>query len=65
MERRGSGAIDQDVIDPGAGPAERVFGDTDIMGDLVGGLEADSVDLLGQHVGIPPDSFDGLVTIGL
>ena len=42
--RRG---FQQDVIDAGAGSIERILGDADVLGDLIGGLEADPVDVLG------------------
>jgi hypothetical protein len=43
--RRG---FQQDVIDTGAGSTERIPGDSDVLRDLVGGLEPDAVNIFGQ-----------------
>ena len=44
---------------------ERILGDSDVLGDLVGGLEADAVDVFGQHVRIVLDLPNRLIPIRL
>ena len=46
-------------------PLFAVDGDAQLLRDLVGGLEADAPDVLGQPIGIGFNGRDGLVPIGL
>src|ERR1022692_1327907 len=48
-----------------AGSCERIPGDADILGDLVGGLEADAVDVFGEHVRVVLDLPDRLIPVCL
>src|SRR5262249_29850441 len=44
---------------------ERIKRHTHLLRDLVGGLEADAVNLLRQEIGIGPDLFDGGFAVSL
>ena len=48
----------------GAGPDQRIHRDTDLLCDLVGGPEADAVNVLGQRVGIGLNLLDCALTVG-
>src|SRR5260363_415280 len=43
----------------------RVFGDIQLSGEGIGGLESDAVDIAGQTVGILLNPGDGLISVGL
>src|SRR6266852_1981471 len=53
------------MVDARPCPVERVPRNPDLLRDLVGGREADPVEVLRQHVGIAPHLLDCLLTIGL
>src|ERR1035441_482085 len=53
------------MVQTGTGTDERVDGDGDPLGDLVGGLEADAVDVLGQAVWVELDLLDRALAAGL
>ncbi len=55
----------QDMVDARPCPVERVSRNPDLLRDLVGGREADPVDVFRQHVGIAPHLLDCLLAIGL
>jgi hypothetical protein len=57
--------LQQYVVDPGAGPAHRVLGNANILGDLIGSLETDAIDIFGQDVRVATNPLDGLVAVGL
>ncbi len=50
---------------PGLRPHQGVARDAQALGDGVGGLEADAVDIEGQAVGVLAHLLDGLVAVGL
>ena len=54
----------QHVVDARPCPIERVPRNPDLLRDLVGGREADPVDILRQHVGIAPHFLDCLLAVG-
>src|ERR1039458_9008663 len=55
----------QHVVDARLCPILRVPRNPDFLRNLVGGREADPVDVLRQHVGIAPHLFDCLLAVGL
>jgi hypothetical protein len=55
----------QHVIDARTCPVERISRNPDLLRDLVGGREADPVDVLRQRVGIAPHLLDCLLAISL
>jgi hypothetical protein len=59
------GRFQQHVVDARPRPVERVSRNPDLLRDLVGSGEADSVDVLRQHVGIVPHLLDRLLAVGL
>ncbi len=55
----------QNMVDARPCPIDRVSRNPDLLGDLVGGREADAVDVFRQHVGIAPHFLDCLLAVGL
>jgi hypothetical protein len=55
----------QHVVDARPCPIERVSRNSNLLRDLVGGREADPVDVLRQHVRIAPHLLDCLLAVGL
>src|ERR1700756_3932270 len=53
------------MVDARPSPVDRVFGNPDLLGDLVGGRETDPVDVFRQHVRITPHLLDCLLAVGL
>src|SRR6266568_3738786 len=53
------------MVDASPRPVERVSRNPNFLGDLVGGREADPIDVLRQHVWIAPHLFDCLLAVGL
>ena len=60
-----AGRLDQHMAQPGAGAEQRIHGDANLLGDLVGGFEADAVDVLCQAVWVGLDFVDCALDIGL
>ncbi len=60
-----SGDLLQHVAHAGLGADEGVVRDSQLLGDGVGGLEADAMDVEGEPVGVLADLLDRLVPIGL
>src|ERR1035441_7428835 len=60
-----AGRLQQDMVQTGAGPEDRVVRDADLLRDLVGGLEADAVDVLGQAIRVHLDLIDRALPIRL
>ncbi len=50
--------------DGGACAKRAICGDSERLGDLVSGQEADATDIGGEAVGIFADGLDGLVAVG-
>ena len=69
LDRQGAvpvaGRLQQDMVQTGAGTDDRVVRDADLLRDLVGGLEADAVDVLGQAVWVGLDLLDRALAVGL
>ncbi len=55
------GQLVEDVEDPRLRAEFRIPGEAQLLGDLVGGDEADPEDVRGQAVGVLPDDVDRLV----
>src|SRR5271166_5969625 len=55
----------QDMVDAGPCPIKRIPRDSNLLSNLVGGREADSIDVFRQHVRIAPHFLDRLLAIGL
>src|SRR2546425_12192163 len=53
------------MVDARPSPVERVSRNPDLLGDLVGGREADAVNVFRQHVWIAPHLLDCLLAVGL
>jgi hypothetical protein len=53
------------MAEASTGPHDRVVRDADLLGDLVGGLEADAVDVLCQAVWVGLDLLDRALAVGL
>ena len=58
------GRFQQDMVDARPSPVERVSRNSNLLRDLVGGREADPVDVFRQHVGIAPHGLNCLLAIG-
>src|SRR5260370_37866352 len=54
----------QDVANGGAGPQRRGPIDSQPLGQLLGGLEADAPNIRRESIGIGADELDSLVAIG-
>src|SRR5574337_527177 len=59
-----TGQLAQDIDHAGLDPQERMLLDPDRLGDPIGGLEADPIDVLGQPVRIFLDNSDGGFSVG-
>src|SRR2546428_1537839 len=59
------GRFQQYMVDARPCPIERVSRNPDSLGDLVGGREADPVDVFREHIGIALHLFDCLLAVGL
>jgi len=59
------GRFRQDMVDARPRPVERVSGNPNLLGDLIGGREADPVDVFRQRVRIAPHLLDCLLAVGL
>ena len=57
------GQLVEDVEDPRLRPELRILGEAQLLGDLVGGDEADPEDVRRQAVGVLPDDVDRLVPV--
>src|ERR1035437_5819329 len=53
------------MVDAGPRPIKRIPRNSNLLRDLIGGREADPVDVLRQHVRIAPHLLDCLLPIGL
>ena len=53
------------MVDACPRPVERISRNPDSLGDLVGGREADPVDVFREHIGIALHLFDCLLAVGL
>src|SRR5664280_577286 len=53
------------MVDAGPRPIKRIPRNSNLLRDLIGGREADPVDVLRQHVRIAPYLLDCLLPIGL
>src|ERR1035437_7776886 len=51
------------MVDPRPRPIERISGNPKFLGNLVGGREADAVDVFRKHVRIAPYLFNCLFTV--
>ncbi len=60
-----AGDLLQDVAHAGLGADQGVVGDAEALGDGIGGLEPDAVDVQRQAVGVLPHPLDRLVAVGL
>src|SRR5688500_1804227 len=58
------GRLDQNMAQARTGTNQGIEGDADLLGNLVGGLEADAVDVLGQSVRIGLDLVDCALPVG-
>jgi len=68
IERKGAvslvGGLDEDVAQSRAGAQQRIEWDSELSGDLVGGFEAYSRDVLGEAVWILANLLDRMFAIG-
>src|SRR5438552_7836771 len=53
------------MVDACFSPVDRISRNPDLLRDLVGGREADAVDVFRQQVGIAPHGLNRLLAIGL
>ena len=60
-----AGGFQQNVAQSGTGPDKRVVGDANLLGNCVGGLEADAVDVLREGIRVVLDGFNGGLAVGL
>ncbi len=60
-----AGRFQQHMAQAGAGPDQRVVRDADLLGNLVGGLEADAVNVLGQRIRVGLHLGNGILAVGL
>ena len=69
LDRQGAvavaGRLQQDMTQARAGPNDGVVRDANLLRDLVGGLEADAVDVLRQAIGVGLDLVDCALAVGL
>jgi hypothetical protein len=59
------GRLRQRELQAGLDPLGAVVGDTQALGELVGGLEPDPPHVGGQPIRLPADHLDGVVAVGL